>query len=196
VAEVCFWASRVLSTVLLLLISVSAAATVLSHSCPGIEPNFNYNGNDLHLHPTTTTTVGACCDACNTNVECLFFTFNPAAMCDKNSSNIGCCHLKTSKAGRRAKAGVTSGASKNVAPTLPPTPPPTPRPGPPPAGVRNVLWLQADDLRPNLGSAYAKPWMKTPHMDALADRSLVFKRAYVQQQVCSPSRNSYMTGRR
>ncbi len=52
----------------------------------------------------------------------------------------------------------------------------------------------ADDLRPNLGIFH--PFMITPNMDNLAKRSLIFKRAYVQQQVCSPSRNSFMTGRR
>ena len=60
--------------------------------------------------------------------------------------------------------------------------------------LRNVLWFQADDLRPNLG--FLQPFMQTPHIDRLASRGIYFQRAYVQQQVCSPSRNSYMTGRR
>ncbi|XP_053399532.1 iduronate 2-sulfatase-like [Mercenaria mercenaria] len=38
--------------------------------------------------------------------------------------------------------------------------------------------------------------MHTPNIDALASRSLLFKRAYVQQAVCSPSRTSFLTGRR
>jgi arylsulfatase A-like enzyme len=38
--------------------------------------------------------------------------------------------------------------------------------------------------------------MITPNMDRLVQRGTLFRRAYAQQQVCSPSRNSYMTGRR
>ena len=44
-------------------------------------------------------------------------------------------------------------------------------------------------------SAYKHPWMKTPNIDKFTESALVFLRAYVQQQVCSPSRNSFMTVR-
>jgi arylsulfatase A-like enzyme len=37
---------------------------------------------------------------------------------------------------------------------------------------------------------------RTPHIDQLAAEGLVFARAYVQYSICSPSRNSFMTGRR
>ena len=67
----------------------------------------------------------------------------------------------------------------------------------------NILYLMADDMRPNLG-AYEdanqdiinQPKMHTPNLDALAARSIVFERAYVQQSLCSPSRTSSLTGRR
>jgi arylsulfatase A-like enzyme len=58
----------------------------------------------------------------------------------------------------------------------------------------NVLYLVSDDLRPELG-AYGSQ-VKTPNMDRLAADGLVFARAYCQQAVCGPSRNSFMTGRR
>ena len=182
------------TTAFLVLVLAAAPSLAQSESCVGIETGYNYNGHDLP--PTTGLPLGApaaCCDACNALPACRFFTFNPnGAQCNNTAAGGGCCHLKTSKAGRKPHKDDTSGEAANA----PPTPAPTPRPAPPAPGLRNILWLQADDLRPNLNLAHAKPWMLTPHMDALAARSLVFRRAYVQQQVCSPSRNSYMTGRR
>jgi len=60
----------------------------------------------------------------------------------------------------------------------------------------NVLSLIADDLRPEFSGAYGQAQVKTPNVDAFAARSLVFAKAYCQQAVCGPSRNSFMTGRR
>ncbi len=60
---------------------------------------------------------------------------------------------------------------------------------------KNVLFIAVDDLRPEIG-AYGVKLAKTPHMDALAKRSMLFTRAYVSQAVCSPSRTVLMTGRR
>ena len=59
----------------------------------------------------------------------------------------------------------------------------------------NVLFIAADDLRPDLG-CYDSAEAKTPHLDALARRGVLFERAYAQQAVCNPSRASVMTGRR
>jgi iduronate 2-sulfatase len=36
----------------------------------------------------------------------------------------------------------------------------------------------------------------TPNLDKFAAGATVFHRAYCQQAVCSPSRNSFMSGRR
>jgi len=38
--------------------------------------------------------------------------------------------------------------------------------------------------------------ISTPRLAPLAKQSMVFDRAYVQQGVCSPSRNSWLYGRR
>ena len=65
------------------------------------------------------------------------------------------------------------------------------------ATPRNVLYIVYDDLRPDL-SPYDVSFMdnQTPNIQRLADTGTLFERAYVQIAVCSPSRNSFSTGRR
>jgi iduronate 2-sulfatase len=58
----------------------------------------------------------------------------------------------------------------------------------------NVLFIMADDLRPELAS-YDSPAI-TPNLDRLARRGVQFNRAYCQQALCNPSRSSMLTGRR
>ena len=63
------------------------------------------------------------------------------------------------------------------------------------AASRSVLLITIDDLRPQLG-AYGIRETLTPNVDRLAAGGTVFLHAYCQMAVCSPSRNSFMTGRR
>jgi len=66
--------------------------------------------------------------------------------------------------------------------------------GLPPPDAKNVLYLLVDDLRPELG-AYNQS-THTPNVDGLAKASIVFKNAYTNVAVCSPSRVSFLSGRR
>ncbi len=58
----------------------------------------------------------------------------------------------------------------------------------------NVLFIAVDDLKP-ISGCYGGT-AKTPNLDRLAARGVRFDRAYCNQAVCAPSRNSLMTGLR
>ncbi len=63
------------------------------------------------------------------------------------------------------------------------------------AAVKNILFIMCDQLRADHLSCFGHPHLKTPNLDALAARGVIFDRAYVNSPVCGPSRMSYYTGR-
>eukprot|EP01052_Picozoa_sp_SAG31_P007185 SAG31_NODE_339_length_17487_cov_20.764435_11_plen_262_part_00 len=72
------------------------------------------------------------------------------------------------------------------------------RPSPPqpaPSGALNVLYMVSDDARPELPN-YGQNYVSAPNLAALARRGLTFMHAYCQQSICSPSRNSFLSGRK
>jgi iduronate 2-sulfatase len=59
----------------------------------------------------------------------------------------------------------------------------------------NVLMICVDDLKPLLG-CYGAPTIKSPNIDRLAARGVLFEHAFANQAVCAPSRNALMTSLR
>jgi N-sulfoglucosamine sulfohydrolase len=67
--------------------------------------------------------------------------------------------------------------------------------GLPAADKPNILFITADDASRHFGQAYGCAWVKTPNIDGLAKRGLVFVNAYTPTAKCTPSRSAIMTGR-
>lgn len=63
------------------------------------------------------------------------------------------------------------------------------------AGKRDILLIMVDDLRPMLG-CYGHQEILTPNIDRLAQRGVLYERAYCQYAKCGTSRLSLMTGLR
>jgi arylsulfatase A-like enzyme len=57
----------------------------------------------------------------------------------------------------------------------------------------NILWLTIEDISPHLG-CYGFADAKTPVLDSLASKGLLFKNAFVTAPVCAVSRASLLTG--
>ncbi len=64
----------------------------------------------------------------------------------------------------------------------------------PPARARNLLVVLADDLSGADLGCYGSTNVRTPNVDALAARGMLFERAYTAVGVCQPSRSSLYTG--
>jgi arylsulfatase A-like enzyme len=60
----------------------------------------------------------------------------------------------------------------------------------------NVLFLAVDDLNDWVGCLNGHPQAKTPHIDRLAQKGILFEQAYCAAPLCSPSRTAIMTGLR
>lgn len=59
--------------------------------------------------------------------------------------------------------------------------------------VKRVNFVTADDAGFQLGT-YREKICQTPHIDALAKKSLIFNKAYSSVSSCSPSRSALLTG--
>ena len=60
---------------------------------------------------------------------------------------------------------------------------------------KNVLFIITDQQRADHTGFMGNQVVKTPNMDRIADRGMVFENAWVSNPVCMPNRSSIMTGR-
>ncbi|GGZ92078.1 arylsulfatase [Algibacter mikhailovii] len=58
----------------------------------------------------------------------------------------------------------------------------------------NIIYILADDLGYGDLSCYGQTKFKTPHIDKLASKGMLFTQHYSGSTVCAPSRSSLMTG--
>jgi len=63
-----------------------------------------------------------------------------------------------------------------------------------PADKPNVLFVAVDDLNDWIGVLGGHPQSKTPNIDGLASRGMLFTRCYCAAPACNPSRAALMTG--
>lgn len=59
----------------------------------------------------------------------------------------------------------------------------------------NILWICTDQQRFDTLGCTGNPHVRTPHIDALARRGVLFENAFCQNPLCTPSRGSFLTGR-
>jgi arylsulfatase A-like enzyme len=59
----------------------------------------------------------------------------------------------------------------------------------------NILLITTDQQRYDTLGVTGNPYVRTPHLDALAARGVLFERGYIQNPVCIPSRACIQTGR-
>lgn len=65
---------------------------------------------------------------------------------------------------------------------------------PPPAAKPNIVLLLADDLRWDCLGCAGDPVIRTPNIDALAKRGVMFRQSFVTTPICAVSRASTFTG--
>ncbi len=58
----------------------------------------------------------------------------------------------------------------------------------------NILLVMADQLAPHFTSTYGHPVVKTPALDALAERGMRFDATYSHSPLCAPARFSFLSG--
>jgi arylsulfatase A-like enzyme len=61
--------------------------------------------------------------------------------------------------------------------------------------VRNVVFILSDDHSAEAVGCYGNPIVRTPNLDRLASEGVRFAHAYVNSPLCSPSRQSMLTGK-
>jgi arylsulfatase A-like enzyme len=63
------------------------------------------------------------------------------------------------------------------------------------SSYKKVLWITADEFRPDCIGAAGNTLIQTPNLDLLAREGVLFKNAFCQGSPCAPSRSCMHTGR-
>lgn len=135
--------------------------------------------------PYNNFTDAQCCAWCVAEKTCFAWNTNSK----QRGTAAGGCHSRKSVATPNKNAPCNFGVVR--------APKPLPKPKRAPKGAKNILAIVTDDFRP-----WIEPWttgkydIKAPNLKQFAAESMVFHNAYVQQAVCGPSRNSFLTGKR
>ena len=172
-----------LSSLFLSAFLICAVCTLAADpNCGALKTNACMKGSKaIKAYKNFTGSAAACCKLCAENPSCFAFTLNIGG------SHHPHCFLHPAGNNSFTPGKCTSAIVRTPAP-------PAPIP-PAPKGAKNVLFLIADDLRPQLNKAYGKTFMHTPNIDTFTDTALVFDWAYTNMAICSASRNSFMSGR-
>ena len=156
----------------------------------GVQPGVSVVAAGIYFNGTSTS-VMQCQLQCARNESCVSFAWTSGQNTgsDKPCGFTGDCYFRTTAvwAPRYSSASAcewTSGRKYPIDPNTTTT------------AMRNVLYIVVDDLRPQLGCYGHNDTVSTPHIDQLARTGALFRHAYVQIAVCSPSRTSVLTGLR
>lgn len=151
----------------------SAFRSLAIEVCQNLNEGVCYSNSENRIAQHLSPNASDCCTFCGSRSDCASYTWYV-------KDGAPTCNLFSTVGAIAEATACTSGAS-------------VPRP-PSPRGAKNVLYFIVDDLRTQLG-AYGHKETSTPNIDGLASRGLTFTRAYCQEGVCAPSRNSFMSGR-
>lgn len=167
---------------------------------PRCVDGFDLSGGELSGHLPAPNGAVDCEMLCASNASCVGYSYHLPAPCSDHGETCphygGCCDLKhegdmnptTEHKGMFPNNNRCSCSALMRVPddNLPP----------PPTRGRNVLYVLFDDLRPELPGAYGHDFVRAPNILKLMESGTVFRKAYCQIAVCSPSRMSFLTGRR
>src|SRR5437763_13664617 len=57
----------------------------------------------------------------------------------------------------------------------------------------NILWITCEDIGPHLG-CYGDTYARTPNLDRLAKRGVIYRHAWSNAPVCAPARTTIVSG--
>lgn len=177
----------------LISISPTLSENLPNAQCP-IKPMENTcAGDSVAFEKTTAPSAIACCALCANFTEkptiCAAFTY-------RADGNRCFLHPAFKALGPLSPGSCTSGILRPGDIPTPSPPVPNPPVKPYPKDAKNVLFFISDDLRPEFFDGYGQKHMITPNFDKLTSTGMVFNRAYCQQAICGPTRNSFLSGRR